>query len=242
MYNESNVAGTYATGDDEIIVNLFDYDGPDSFWDNLHPEEVGINKNHALKFYSFTSFVPQSGENPNDWHRYSLQGIVSDELGNDGYPELASNGESLGYLYNPDSKSAEWDKHITEGEEFFTQTNSGYEFASNDFFPFGNNNNSFGMTVQFAFYMPADGQVNGQDMTFTFSGDDDVWVFIDNKLVLDIGGIHGAIGGNINFADGTSKVNQVMPDAMQWKIISGKFLGISPKLSGKMIGLMSRIL
>ena len=69
----------------------------------------------------------------------------------------------------------------------------------------------FGMDMSVKFYMPENGQIttsdgSKKDMTFEFSGDDDVWVFVDGKLVLDIGGIHNAIKGDINFNTGVATV------------------------------------
>ena len=68
----------------------------------------------------------------------------------------------------------------------------------------------FGMTVDFDFYMSQNGLVNGDAMEFDFLGDDDVFVYLgiwtgekyEYKLILDIGGIHEAKKGNINFATG----------------------------------------
>ncbi len=65
----------------------------------------------------------------------------------------------------------------------------------------------FGMTMETKFMQPEDGKVtdkqgNLQDMVFEFAGDDDVWVFIDDVLVLDLGGAHGVVKGSINFATG----------------------------------------
>lgn len=78
------------------------------------------------------------------------------------------------------------------------------------FFPFNYRNGEspiyhFGMHSQIPFYMTEDGKTNigeNEDIVFDFSGDDDVWVFIDGKLVIDLGGIHNEISANINFASG----------------------------------------
>lgn len=80
-----------------------------------------------------------------------------------------------------------------------------------------NCNYHFGMAATIPFTMTANGKMNqndenSEDITFSFSGDDDVWVFIDGQLVLDIGGIHNRLDATINFAENTwslSKSNTV---------------------------------
>lgn len=61
----------------------------------------------------------------------------------------------------------------------------------------------FGLYMSAPFIQPAGGLVNGKKMIFDFTGDDDVWVYIDGVLVLDLGGVHIAESASIDFSTGT---------------------------------------
>ena len=67
----------------------------------------------------------------------------------------------------------------------------------------GHYNHHFGLSMEGTFQIR-----NNEDMTFHFSGDDDMWVFVDDVLVLDIGGIHNPIDGNIDFKNKTVSVTK----------------------------------
>lgn len=124
--------------------------------------------------------------------------------------------EEDGYFLNP------------SGQDVKGQTvNQGYpQTSDNNYFPFntidqsGNAtklNYGFGQKFDLKFKLTSDGTVTTDKkekvpIEFNFSGDDDVWVFIDGKLVLDVGGGHGKVTGTINFKDKKATVSSVKND------------------------------
>ncbi len=83
---------------------------------------------------------------------------------------------------------------------------------NNGFFPFNKKgttprNYGFGVRMDLEFTLPENGMLTStKPAEFKYSGDDDVWVFVDGNLVLDLGGAHTPTTGTINFGYGTNKV------------------------------------
>ena len=104
---------------------------------------------------------------------------------------------------------------------------TGGDKVSYGFFPFNENttaasgknyNYGFGTKLEIKFRLTEDGTVLGNNkekvpITFAFSGDDDVWVFIDGKLALDVGGAHGEVTGTLDFKNLEAKVSKVKKSA-----------------------------
>lgn len=90
------------------------------------------------------------------------------------------------------------------GEEVFQETGRGGITQNGITSTSSVINHYFGLSMSTRFVQPDDGVIEGTEtpMTYNFSGDDDVWVYIDDVLVGDLGGIHNKTSLEINFQDG----------------------------------------
>lgn len=138
--------------------------------------------------------------------------------------------------YLEDTGNQGWSKNVNSVS---AATNNTYGF-----FPFNetsretsakNYNYGFGTRMDMTFKLTDDGTVidkNGKKVPieFEFSGDDDVWVYIDGKLALDVGGEHGRVTGNLNFKNKMATVSKVKASA--GSLTSGENLPSDFTLSG----------
>lgn len=124
------------------------------------------------------------------------------------------------YFLKSSTENRERSRNLDSNSAQKTINKNGENVSSYGYFPFNETategrastyNYGFGTKLQMDFTLTDDGKVetkkivNGKtektSIKFFFSGDDDVWVFIDGKLALDVGGAHGKVSGLLEFGE-----------------------------------------
>ena len=142
---------------------------------------------------------------------------------------LKQDSNTKQYFLKSSTKNRELSRNLDSTSAQKTITKNGQEVSSYGYFPFNETatagrastyNYGFGTKLQMDFTLTDDGMVEtnktGEDgkkektnIKFFFSGDDDVWVFIDGQLALDVGGAHGKVSGLLEFGKADEKNNSV---------------------------------
>lgn len=134
--------------------------------------------------------------------------------------------DNTAYNKNLQLKYDDTDKYFLQSNDTAVNGHTTTEETKNgNYFPLNSSDQSgdasrlnygFGQKFDLKFRLTSDGKVVNPDnnnekenIKFNFSGDDDVWVFIDGQLVLDIGGDHGVVNGEIDFAERKATVSSV---------------------------------
>ena len=185
----------------------------------------GTYKDESLD-YLFNNDSQANGKQDGKAVHNNVQGLFQLKDGYYVYDSYGSDGNYAVYNFTTNSfdvydKAGVYKDSVSDanrGQFFpFDSADKVFEERNGRFSPIGITdgtndklNHHFGMSMTTEFVQPNGGKTTkGEDMVFEFSGDDDVWVYIDGVLVGDLGGIHEKATLKINFATGGVHVGHV---------------------------------
>lgn len=153
------------------------------------------------------------GDNKTDGKYYTFDASQNAVYFKEDSTQGSTAAKSNGRLYFDEGHTQTWDT-ISFGDgskTVWAPFDEGTELTGSK--DIGEIDYHFGMRTTIPFTMTTNGKMNPNDedseaITFSFSGDDDVWVFIDGQLVIDLGGIHNRLDATINFAENTWSLSE----------------------------------
>lgn len=168
--------------------------------------EGGIfDSNDAVKDIYYKVGLPFEYDSETKYYTFD-----ANEFGAYFHQEKGSDSDTIAgdknLYYNPTPQKQEFRGQDGRGNGWYPYNDSTYVSTTDaDYF--------FGMKATIPFTMTSNGRMNENDkdsdpIVFDFSGDDDVWVFVDGTLVLDIGGVRNMLNGSIDFANNTWSVTK----------------------------------
>lgn len=200
---EQQVIGKYYAGTGNYLFQYMDasmenYDGVHNGYYYLDARLNAASYNQSLQRFYVYDYLERTSDSRKD----GGVGAYSDFLPFNA-PYMFEKEQLDTYTDTQNRQGFEYD--AKDGANGYQDYNSVDDAATNYF---------FGIRTDIAFYLPNDAgtqneygnygnlSTQGEHMAFDFNGDDDVWVLVDGELLLDIGGIHGIMYGQIDFSTG----------------------------------------
>ncbi|MBL9104102.1 MAG: fibro-slime domain-containing protein [Myxococcales bacterium] len=195
--------GTTTTGDDDTTT------GDDASTGDV---QCGLQLNVTIRDFQF------SHPDMEDYCCGQVNGLVQNMLGpgnkpvfaNAGNPKMLTDAPTFAQWYTDVPQVNQKTTIVIDLQEIMPGV---YSYQSNSFFPVDNmlfGNEGQAHNYHFTTEIHTQFQYNGGEV-FTFSGDDDVWVFVNKQLAIDIGGVHGPAQKSVNIDTLGLTIGQIYP-------------------------------
>lgn len=219
-WEQYNVMGTQLFTEKSAQKNLLSTDLKDNYpvatetgrsLGELFEDAVPVNHLFVQSIYDGSGYY-QFDSTENFAHLNGNEFSVYQELGTipDGNKKTHTHGQFMPYNNLSSSKASYSDNARNLTDIYGNNLSDNFPRKNETLYSLQETPNSyFGMEVEGSFMQtPGGHDAWGHDIIFEFVGDDDFWLYVDGELVIDLGGIHSALGGSVNYSTGRVVVNK----------------------------------